>query len=297
MHTFERRPAEHRTTSGKLGAVEGDRGNWQAAYDALASASAAEEVLLREVTTGARGFDDILAGGLGAGEATAFVLKKLGRVQHAAEALEASRARTLSEALTLRGGDAERIADPDRRHRYQLARQELWAAEAAVTEVSWIVQNPDSDASAPSDRHPRPVEGGSFLIPLAQAVRAARERFNAILQEIEHAQDPPDLLNPRLDVTQLSANIEVPVVYLLSTQWGGLALKVSASGAEVRERVLSLELPALTDALVDDLVQVSVPDGSDRVVGGFASAQQGDALPLLSDWWPGISFAQKGLSI
>ncbi|GAA2746158.1 CHAT domain-containing protein [Kitasatospora cinereorecta] len=86
-------------------------------------------------------------------------------------------------------------------------------------------------------------------------------------------------------VRDMISRIGRPVVYVLATNWGGLALAVRETG------VLAWELPALTYNFLADLVQQTLPDG--RSVGGYGMAQEGLPLNWLLNQWPGATIAEK----
>ncbi|MFE9027999.1 CHAT domain-containing protein [Streptomyces iakyrus] len=284
--TVTDRPSDHRTTVGLLGEVEAHLGHWEAAHEAFASACTAGDLLLSMVSTGTYGFDDVARQGHEAGELDAYALTRLGRLHEAVEAVERSRARSLAEALALRSADPQRIGDEHRRARFSAAHAALTAAQAAVDEVRWHGRDPAAD-HAPG--------GESGALERARALQEARERFRAVVEEIRLACDPADFLDPVLSVEQIATGVDRPVVYVLSTQWGGLALAVlraeDSTGGPAT--VLAHPLPGLTDAFVADLVQVTVDDGSGRLVGGYGPAQEGVGLDWLVDQWPGDTLAKK----
>ncbi|MFD7002298.1 CHAT domain-containing protein [Streptomyces mirabilis] len=284
--TVTGRPADHRKTVGALGEVEAHLGDWEAAHEAFASACTAGDLLLSRVSTGTQGFDDVVRQGHEAGELDAYALTRLGRLEEAVEALERSRARSLAEALALRSADPERITDGDRRARFTAAHAALATAQAAVDEVRWHSTNPAVKQG------PESVDGA---LARAAALREAREHFQAVVAEIRLERDPADFLEPVLSVGQIAAGVGHPVVYLLSTEWGGLALAViPADGPSGRPpAVLARPLRALTDTLLQDLVQVTLDDGSGRLVGGYGPAQEGVGLDWLVNQWPGDTLAAK----
>jgi tetratricopeptide (TPR) repeat protein len=288
VHTLADRPADHRSSAGALGMVLADQRDWPGALEAFASAATAEEVLLAQVSTGAHGIDDTLVGGHSVGELIGFALVSLGRLDEAVAAIERGRARTLADGLALRSAVPDRIRDRDRRARFEAAAAQLVATQAQVNEVIW------SDAA--SGRTPAAAEPGSpdlgqwhsRALALSRQAREARQAFDTVVAEIQHAGDPPDLLTPRVSAHDLGAEIVAPVVYIVCTAWGGVALAVLPGGA-----VTALALPQLTDEAVSELVQITLDDGTDRIVGGFAAAQEGVSLDLILDAWPGSSFADK----
>ncbi|WAL93226.1 CHAT domain-containing protein [Streptomyces sp. Je 1-369] len=284
--TVTDRPADHRKTVGALGEVQAHLGDWEAAHEAFASACTAGDLLLSRVSTGTYGFDDVVRQGHAAGELDAYALSRLGRLEEAVEALERSRARSLAEALALRSANPERITDGDRRARFTTAHAALATAQAAVDEVRWHSTDPAVIQGLGSAKG---------ALERAAALREAREHFQAVVAEIRLERDPADFLDPVLSVEQIAAGVGRPVVYLLSAEWGGLALAVipadGPSGPPAA--VLARPLHALTDTLLKDLVQVALDDGSGRLVGGYGAAQEGAGLNWLVNHWPGDTLAAK----
>ena len=106
--------------------------------------------------------------------------------------------------------------------------------------------------------------------------------------------NPDDSLGERLTAGQIARVSHHPVVYLLATPWGGLALAVrSAVSQEQPAQVISCYLPALTDNAINELVQLTLDDGTGRTVGGYGPAQEGVALNWIANQWPGNTFAEK----
>ncbi|MEU5345635.1 CHAT domain-containing protein [Streptomyces sp. NPDC020766] len=285
--TLADRPADHRSTVGTLGMIEAHRGNWQTAHEAFASACTAGDLLLSQVSTGTYGFDDVVRQGHEAGELDAFALAQLGRLDEAVESLERSRARSLAEALTVRSSDPERIEDQDRRGRFVEAHLALTTAQSAVDEVGWRQWDPAVGDSTDTG-------GETVALTRAEALRDARRQFQAVVTEIRLEKDPADFLDPVLSAGLIAAGATHPVVYLLATEWGGLALAVRPSSSPAAAgKILALSLPEFTDAFVRDLVQVVVADRSGRIVGGYGPAQEGVGLGWMIHQWPGNTFMEK----
>ena len=276
-------PADHRSTVGALGDVQARLGDWEAAHQAFASAATATEILLSTVSTGAHGFDEVVKRGHDVGELDCFALCRLGRIEEAVAALERGRAAWLAESVGLREADPTRITDPDRRRRYLEARDHLWVAQEAVNELRW---------SGPQARD------GSTL-DRTKAVQEARANFDALRAEIKSHHDPADFRAADLTAAKIADGISDPLVYLLATEWGGLAVAVlgTRAGPGTTPQLAVLSLPDLTDEFVGDLVQVVLPDGTGRVVGGFGSAQEGIGLNWIVNQWEGESLAEKAVSL
>ncbi|MEU3619776.1 CHAT domain-containing protein [Streptomyces sp. NPDC006872] len=285
--TLADRPADHRSTVGTLGMIEAHRGNWQTAHEAFASACTAGDLLLSRVSTGTYGFDDVVRRGHEAGELDAFALAQLGRLDEAVESLENSRARSLAEALAVRSADPERIEDQDRRRRFVEAHLALTTAQSAVDDLGWRQWDPAAGDGTDAG-------GETVALARAEALGDARRRFQAVVAEIRLAKDPADFLDPVLSADRIAAGATHPIVYLLATEWGGLALAVRPSSSPAGAgRILALPLPEFTDAFARDLVQLVVDDRSGRIVGGFGPAQEGIGLGWIVHQWPGDTFMAK----
>jgi CHAT domain-containing protein/tetratricopeptide (TPR) repeat protein len=255
VQTLAERPFDYRVTMGSIGLVHAALGQWRPAHAAFASARRASEALLSQVTTGAHGVDEVVRAGYEANELDAYALGMLGRSAEAVMALEQGRAYEMAEALKLRSADPATIADPVLRDRFVAAREALRTARRDVDAVPWRQAGDD----------PEPVAA-------TRALDAASRAYAAVAAEV--------------GVTvELDGEIADGTVYLLHTEWGGLALTVRGPA------VSALPLPGLTDAFVQDLVQRMLPDR--RMVGGYAVAQEGVTLNWVVNQWPGATLSDR----
>jgi CHAT domain-containing protein len=133
------------------------------------------------------------------------------------------------------------------------------------------------------------------------AYQQARVIFDTIIAKIRIAQDPVDFLNAPLDaVTILQAAKHIgpkhALVYLAATPWGGVAVAAlsAPSGESSVGHFVTLDLPDLTEAWVNTLVETHLNDGSERIIGGFALAQMGEGSDQLKKQWDGKTFQAKG---
>lgn len=260
VQTLAERPFDYRVTMGSIGMVHAGLGQWQQAHAAFASARRASEVLLSRVTTGVHGVDQVVRAGYEANELDAYALAMLGRTAEAVVAVEQGRAYGMAEALRLRSAEASTITDPALRERFVAAREALLAARRQVDAVPWRQAGEDP-----------------ALVAATRALDAASRAFAAVMAELDVTVGP--------DAT----GIPDGTVYLLHTEWGGLALTVHP--ADGGPQVSALPLPGLTDAFVHDLVQRTLPDR--RVTGGFAVAQEGHTLNWVGNQWPGATLADR----
>jgi len=289
-------PLERRQTLLNLAEIQAERGQWAAAAIAYQEARDLEEAALA-LAPGPHERDALLRSGRDAAVRLGFALAQLGRTPQAILAVERGRARALWEARLLDSESPERILDRGRRHLFITARDELRAAQAAAHEAPLGLS--ESQARMQALAH-------------AEATRRAQARFHAALSAIRAAGDPPHFLEDTTRWSALRAALEqLPagqaIVYLLATPWGGLALGLRLDSAQTtgdedaRKRsglrwnaqagveYATLALPHLTDALLQDTLEVELQDGSGRLVGGFGVAQTGRAWDLLLSDWPGVS--------
>ncbi len=156
----------------------------------------------------------------------AYALVRLGRLREAVEALEAGRAFLLREAFERRRKDLERLPElgfPDLYRAYREAEGTLVQLEAMPPEAR------------PTDWFARRREA---LQALEDAARTIREQVGARYPEFRFFLRSL----PYTEVQRLAAEAG-PLVYLLATEHGGLALLVPPQGEPQ-----AVELPDLTEA-------------------------------------------------
>jgi tetratricopeptide (TPR) repeat protein len=271
VHTADQRPFDHRRTSGALGEVYAMRGDWTSAHEAFAAAWRAGETLLREVTTGTHGVDEVVRPGHQANELDAYALTRLGRRVEAVEVLERGRAYGLSAALRLLDADPAAITDRELRARFVTARTALLDARRRIDAVPWRQLSGAATSSS------------AEVSAETRAMHAAKLAFDAVVREVAAAGH-----DFRLDDTTLAIG-DVPdgTVYLLHTEWGGLALAVRAGAVD------ALELPGLTDEFAGQLIRTTLPGDDRSVVGGYGPAQEGRAVAWVAGQWPGTSLGDR----
>jgi CHAT domain-containing protein/tetratricopeptide (TPR) repeat protein len=299
VYTEARFPIEHRRTATTLADFCATLGRWDQAARWYDSAQQAE-TLLFALAGGARGQDLALRESRGLAARLAFALARVGRRDDALLAVERGRARSFAAARLLDAADPRRISDLARRERYVAARQGFIAAQATLNAPLVPAIDP---ATLPDD----PVQREAVIDAAVRqeqsgrdaAFRAAKDRFDAAVAEIQAAKDPGDFLRDDLDLATVAraagrGGSRHALAYLIATRWGGLALAL-AGGNAPREplRVLARELPALTDSFVDDLVETDLPGDTRRVTGGFGWAQEGNGFGRLLQDWSGATFRQR----
>ena len=226
VFTLEDMPADHQQTQETLGIVLAARDRWVEAVTAyrgalaghervyyLARTPAARLIAMRQATT--------LPGRL------AYALAKLGRADDAAVALERGRARELAEQLA-----------------YEQALVQLSDRErGALDDVRTRIRMLESEMRLPVD-----TPGKRDFGTLSQQLKGLHEQLDSLISDIRSRL--PELFSALDfdDIRQAACN--VPLVYLLATDRGGLALVVSP---RLQGRVETVWLPLL--AYRDNSVQ------------------------------------------
>ena len=210
--TAEAAPDGCRMTARSLGELHLEQGHWAEADSAYSLAIRAGEFLYqatgsepgRQAELGAAG--DVVA-------ADAYCLARLGRLTEAVERLEAGRARALGEALARDRAALQELDEADRAA-FVAAADQIKALEAEGR------RGQDVEAvAAPRAR--------SFAERSAELVRA-REDLAEVIQRIRTYL--PGFMGEGLGYPEIAAaaSPERPLVYLLTTSQGGLALLVPA---------------------------------------------------------------------
>jgi CHAT domain-containing protein/tetratricopeptide (TPR) repeat protein len=203
-----------------LGHVHFEEGREHDALAAYAKAAAALEVTyLASDTTSSR--QAALSEALNLYWITAFSLARLGRLGEAVERLEASRARGLAEAL-----GRDRVAlDGVRPEDHEAFRAAGRRVRTLEVESRWA--GPRIGAGPTT---PRPFTA------IADELRAARQRFDEVAARIRGYL--PGFLPRALDLAAIAAAGEPgrPLVYLVSTPRGSLAVIVPPGATELAPR-------------------------------------------------------------
>ena len=212
FYTVEAVPAECRRTAISLGDVYFGQDRWALAHAAYSTAILAGEFLYQ--ATGSDAGRQAELGEAGAAVAAdAYCLARLGRLAEAVQRLEAGRTRALGEALA-RDRAAWKEASQADRVAYVMA--------AGRIEALQVEGRREHDTEAP-------VAPGaqSFAERSAELVRA-REDLAEVIQRIRTYL--PGFGGEGLDYAEVAAaaSPERPLVYLLTTFRGGLALLVPA---------------------------------------------------------------------
>ncbi len=285
LHAF---PSEHRQLQIDRAEALALRADWAAVHDAYVLAHQAEDLLIA-LSTGTLGLDAILKEGRDATVRDGFALVRLGRVVEAAVTIERGRARGLAQAMEINSADPSHISDAARRARYTSAHHEFIEAQATL--------------HAPLPQEQDDHEQRRIMVQRTAHYRDTKAVFDASVEEIRAAQDPPDFLTHVLDAKTIVRTVADcgqghALVYLATTPWGGMAVAVLPHLEQTPDSPLfaALELPFLTDELVDSLVETRLDIDSSACVGGLYCAQSGHAFDMLQGF-SGDTFHAKAASL
>ena len=253
FRTAEAAPADCRRMAGNLGDVQLGQDSWAEAHTAYSAAIRASE-LLYQATGSEVGRQAELGAGGDVVAADAYCLARLGRLAEAVQRLESGRARALGEALVRDRAALQDVGGTDRTA-FVAARDRIKALEAEGRR--------GQDAEAPV------MEGRSFAERSAELVRA-REDLAGVIQRIRVYL--PGFMGEGLDYPEVAAAASSarPLVYLLTTSRGGLALLVpTGSRAPAPEHAVWLD--GITTTQLDELLVHRNQSGEVR--GGYLVGQ------------------------
>ena len=254
FQTAEADPAQCRQTARRLGNVHFGQGRWAEAHTAYSSAIRAGEFLYQ--ATGSEAARQAELGEAGdAVAADAYCLARLGRLAEAVQRLEAGRARALGEALARDRAALQEASEADRAA-FAAAADQINALEAEGRRGQ-----DTAAATAP--------EGRSFAERSAELVRA-REELTGVIQSIRAYL--PGFGGEGLDYPEVAAaaSPERPLVYLLTTSQGSLALLVPA-GSQAPAPEHAVWLDGFTAEHLDELLVKRRLSG--EVSGGYLAGQ------------------------
>ncbi len=204
----------------------------------------------------------------------AYAFAQLGKAQQAMEVLEAGRAILLREALERSRQDLERLAELGHSELLERYRTLTGQHEALIAQLEQPVG-------------PSPGEGGEARppapTPIVEQLRHIDEELKGVIAEIRRLSGYEDFLRPPTFERIARAAEEAPLVYLLATPAGGLALVVYRGGVEAVE----------LDFTEDHLDALLVKRRGEDVTGGYLPGQLfvtqwlmeslEEALPLLGE--------------
>jgi CHAT domain-containing protein/tetratricopeptide (TPR) repeat protein len=254
FRTAEAAPAECRHTARNLGDVHFERGRWVEAHTAYSSAIRAGEFLYQATGSEVGRQAELEAAG-DAVAADAYCLARLGRLAEAVQRLEAGRTRALGEALARHHAAVQEASDADRA---------TFIAAADRIKTLEAEGRRGQGADAPD------VPGGRPFAERSGELVRAREDLARVIGRIREYL--PGFMDQGLDYPEVvaAASPARPLVYLLTTARGGLALLIPAgSQAPAPEHAVWLG-GFTTEQLNKLLVQ---QNQSDEVLGGYLVAQ------------------------
>jgi CHAT domain-containing protein/tetratricopeptide (TPR) repeat protein len=257
FRTAETAPAECRSTAGHLGSSHLQQDQWAAAHSAYSLAIRASEFLYR--ATGSEPGRQAELGAAGnAVAADAYCLARLGRTAEAVQRLEAGRARALGEALA-----RDRVALAE-------ASETDQAAFAAAAEQ---IRTLETEGRHRQDTGAPPVEGQPTFAQWSADLVRAREDLAAVIDRIRDY--VPGFIDEGLGYPEIAATAqpERPLVYLLTTPRGGLALVVPA-GAQGPAPQDAIWFDSFTSERLDRLL--APRDSAGEVHGYLAGQLTGD---------------------
>ena len=217
VRTVEAFPVDHAHTQRFLGNLFFSEERWAEAHEAYAAALRARELLyLAGATPESRsaewfGTTEVLVN-------AAWSLAKMGRIVEAIGTLERGLARGLGEALLLASPKPKRLTPTDY--------EEFVQARARIHEL---------EAEARAEGRP----GSRDFLAVSADLRDARTGLDRLLHRVRGY--APDFLPAGLDgegVRQVATLVGKPLVYLLTTARGSLALIVPPAGADLAEQAI-----------------------------------------------------------
>jgi CHAT domain-containing protein/tetratricopeptide (TPR) repeat protein len=255
-------PDQHRRVCRNLGNLLFDAKRWRNATAAYAGALSAGELLYAEgATPQARSVE--LWEHMGTPMRTAYALAKQGRRAEAVRTLEASRARQIRERLERDAAALLRAPEPER--------SELLACRRRLDNLEALSRKPDG------------LSAREYL-GLSAELREARSTLQTLRERLRQA--APDLVFR--DSPDLPAGLPHPVVYLLTTTHGTLAL-ILHPGARGDEGIEALFLNGLREDRLTAILQGGPGRASFLIT---ALEERDDSLAaVLSGFWEEIRSA------
>jgi CHAT domain-containing protein/tetratricopeptide (TPR) repeat protein len=275
--TAEMAPAQCRRTARSLGEVHFEQGRWAEAHTAYSLAIRAGEFLYQATGSEVGQQAELRAAG-DAVAADAYCLARLGRLGEAVQRLEAGRARALGEALARDRAALQEASDEDC---------------AAFATTADRIQALEAEGRRGQDAEGATASGGRpFAEGSAELVRA-REDLARVIEQIRAYL--PGFMGEGLDYLQVAAAASQarPLVYLLTTSRGGLALLIPA-GSQAPAPEHAVWLDGFTAEHLDELLVQRDPSG--EMLGGYLDAQvMGDLDELAAAVTENIEILRRAL--
>jgi CHAT domain-containing protein/tetratricopeptide (TPR) repeat protein len=231
--THEAFPKECRRTSHNLGNLCFQQQNWNAAKTAYGNSLEAAEILYQSCIL-LDGKAAELAETADLPRQMAYVLAQTGNLTQAVETLEQGRARGLSESLNRDRADLTQLQqiEPNFYNQYQALTQELRNLETT-----------QRDRAVSSERHQLTPE------TIRERGIALRQQLDRLLQDIHQVPGYENFLTlPKFPEVHQAAKQDCPLIYLVITSAGSLALLVTLDNIDV------IWLKNFTDKELDDLL-------------------------------------------
>jgi CHAT domain-containing protein/tetratricopeptide (TPR) repeat protein len=215
IYSPETFPQDHRRVSADIGNLSFRQQQWRAAHTAYEAAISSGDLLYHAAATELSRQAELSEMG-SLYRQDAYCLARLGRLAEAVERTEAGRTRALTEALARDRAVLER-ANPADRQEMEETRQRVQTLEAEARFLAQSLLDPDTAAAFAERSH---------------ALHAARQDLARIQGRIRHYE--PGFMPVSLSLQQIAevASPDCPLVYLLSTEQGSLALLVPGGGEQ-----------------------------------------------------------------
>jgi tetratricopeptide (TPR) repeat protein len=301
VFTLENFPRQHRDTRLNIALVQANRQNWLEAHVAYQGAVNAEDLLVT-LGAGVVGRDAILREGRDPALNDGFALTQLGRFGEAAISLEHGRARGLAEAMALDDARPDLIGDPILRASYEQARSDLINMQNIINISSSRHFDVDRIFGIPGLRG----EHGKRRLDVIfiEEYQKQLDRFQLVFRELREADELLGLLDVRVDQAMLLQVAEQcgqrhAVVYLAATTWGSMAVAAPSSNParNTSARFASLNLPELSESLVDDLLETRLLVEKLPVSNSYGAAQSGIGFDWFLSNWSGETFRDRAMSL
>jgi CHAT domain-containing protein/uncharacterized glyoxalase superfamily protein PhnB len=251
VFTREVMPHDHRLTQRNLGYLHFDENHWQAAQEAYTAALKTTEILFTIEEGTAEGRQTELAENKELAARAGYCLTKLERFEEAVITVEQGRTRAFSEnyntTLLNLASETDRLA---------------------FTDLNQQVKNLEQARHTTSQNHTLPID-----TVLAEDLNSVRNQLSAVVETIR--QTVPDFMPAGLDfqsVSQLAHRLKQPLVYLLTTSKGSLALVVQPQSMKTE----AVWLDDFTEAGLDELLY----DREDESIHYLQDIMQEDSQPL-----------------
>jgi CHAT domain-containing protein/tetratricopeptide (TPR) repeat protein len=261
FYTLEGDPAYHLMTTTNLGNLCFADDRWNEAHAAYTDAIEATEMFYEAAATDKAREAELHHTSMVLHN-DAYSLAGMGRYNEAAERLESGKSRALAAALLLDQAELKQ-ASPNNRKRFQATLSRVKKLESESRAIRSIVYNPSEV---------------KLFVTLSAELNEARKELRGIVNEIrrDHKEFIPSKLNLESIVTATAT--DCPLVYLVTTSKGTLALVVPTGVERLEEEHVGW----LDDFTIDDLDDLFISrDAEGKVTGGYLIGQMIDNVKLL----------------